>query len=238
MRLNSFSWLGREFVALQGEGKPALAPAEGTRELLDRMGNALALQGLSLEHVVRNRFFGRDEESRAEGSAARREVLSGKARSAGTSLIASSQFDSDARVAMDLLALRPSDAQADKEVREFEPALGYPRYVLYDSVVFVSGLTSQEVSLEAQASDLLRRVGESLVLAGTGWENAELVTCFLHRSQNLRAFQVFMRQMVPGGGSPVMEYQFADGWGGTGTLLEVEVTATRRGGQGALGVFV
>jgi hypothetical protein len=128
VRLTSFSWLGREFVALQGEGKPALAPAEATHELLDRMGNALALRGLSLDNVVRNRFFGRDEQSRAEGSA--------------------------------------------------------------------------------------------------GWDKTELVTCFLQRSQNLRAFQGLMRQMVPGGGAPIMEYQVADGWGGTGSLLEVEVTAT------------
>lgn len=212
-------------MALQGEGKAELAPAEATRELLDRMGKALALQGLSFDDVVRNRFFGRDGESRAEGSGARRDVLSGKARSAGTSLIASGQFDSAARVAMDLLALRPKERGVVKEVREFEPALGYPRYLQYDSLVFVSGLTSREVSLEAQASDLLQRVGESLALAGSGWEKAELATCFLHRSRDLGAFQALMGRIVPGGGSPVMEYQFADGWGGTGTLLEVEVTA-------------
>ena len=88
MRFTSYSWLGREFVALRGEGKPGLAPAEATHELLDRMDHALGLVGLSLDNVVRNRFFGRDEQSRVEGSAARRGVLSGRARSAGTSLIA------------------------------------------------------------------------------------------------------------------------------------------------------
>ncbi len=226
MRLIDFSWLGREFVALQGEGKAGLAPAEATRELLDRMSAALVLQGLSLNYVVRNRFFGRDEQSRAVGSAARREVLSGSARSAGTSLIATSQFDSDALVAMDLLALRPARLGASKQVREFEPPLGYPRYVLYDSVLFLSGLTSRESSLEAQASDLAYKMGESLALAGTGWGKAGLVTCFLHRSQNLLAFRELMARLLPGGAPPAMEYQFADGWGGAGTLLEIEVTAT------------
>ena len=118
MRLSSANWLGREVVTLQGEGKAGLAPAEATYELLDRMAAALALQGLPLQNVVRNRFFGRDEQSRAEGSAARRGVLAGGARSAGTSLIAAGQFDSDALVAMDRRRASPPSLRVLREPQE------------------------------------------------------------------------------------------------------------------------
>ena len=116
-----FSWLDKEFVALSAEGKSGATATGQTREIFQRFDKELKTMGLSLDNTVRSRLWGRDRESRNLGSNERVRILSRKARSASSSYIAPDRFDSEASVALDLLAMRPSRAHTEKILREYDP---------------------------------------------------------------------------------------------------------------------
>ena len=64
MRKKIFTWLGKEFIELSGEAKPAASAAVEARDLFRRFDEELRSHGLSLDHTVRSRLWGRDRESR------------------------------------------------------------------------------------------------------------------------------------------------------------------------------
>ena len=182
--------------------------------------------GLSLENTVRTRLWGRDRESRDLGSGQRVKIRSGIARSASSSYIAPGYFDSDARVSLDLIAMRPSGAQADKVVKEYEPPIVPLRYLVYDSIVILSGVTSELPVLGDQMANILPRIEGSLADAGTSWDHAVRVSFYLHRSQKLEALKELFEATVKAE-IPQMEYAFVDGYSSPGKLIEVEVTAVK-----------
>lgn len=224
MRKKIFTWLGREFVALSGEGKRDLAAAEQARELFRRFDEELRKEGLSLDHTVRSRLWGRDRESRDIGSQERVKALSGKARSASSSYIAPGHFDSEARVALDLLAMRPSRPGLEKRLKEYEPTIVPLRYLVYDSIVFLSGVTAVLPTLADQMANILPRISGSLKDAGTSWDRVARVSFFLHRSQSREKLNELFRKTVQAE-IPQMEYGFVDGYSAEGKLIEIEVTA-------------
>ena len=132
MRKRLFLWLGREFIELSAEAKPAAGATEEAQALFRRFDQELRGHGLSLDNTVRTRLWGKDRESRDLGSAERVKILSGKARSASSSFISPSHFDSDARVAVDLLAMRPSRPDLPKVLKEYDPPITPLRYLIYD----------------------------------------------------------------------------------------------------------
>ena len=226
MRLTIFSWLDRELIALSGEGNPGLGAAEATRELLGRFAAQLETYGLSLDNTVRTRLFARDRASREQASTARRERLSNQARSVSSSFIAPERFDSQAVVALDLLAMRPRHPGAKRTAQEYDPPRAPLRYLVDDAVVFLSGVTSQRATLEEQVAEIRDEIGASLAQAGSSWERAALVSCFLHSSQRVSTLQQLLRQSVVGG-STRLECELVEGYAGEGCLIEVEVTAVR-----------
>jgi enamine deaminase RidA (YjgF/YER057c/UK114 family) len=224
MRATVFSWLGREFLELRAEGQPGLPADEATRALLGEFERQLGAHGLSLNDTVRTRLFSRDRPSRDQGSAARGELLVAGKRASSSSFIDPLLFDSAANVALDLLAMRPSQAGAGKRVVEFEPTRAPARYALLDGLAFLSGVTSAEERLEDQVADALAGIGESLAHAGTGWEQTVLVSCFLHRSQQVETLRQLLRGLPTA--IPQIEYQLVEGYASQGRLIEIEVTAT------------
>ncbi len=224
MRKNIFQWLGREFVALSCEGKAGLTPTEEAQEIFSRFDEELRAMGLSLENTVRTRLWGRDRESRNLGSNERVKVLSGKARSASSSYIAPRHFDSGACVALDLLAMSPSRRGDEKTLKEYDPPIVPLRYLIYDSVVFLSGVTAVLPTLGDQLADILPRISGSLNDAGSSWNKAVKVSFFLHRSQKLENLKGLFGKTVTAQ-SPQMEYAFVDGYSAEGKLIEIEVTA-------------
>lgn len=225
MRKKIFQWLGKEFVALSCEGKAGLATKEQSQDIFRRFDEELRLMGLSLENTVRTRLWGRDRQSRNLGSDQRIRVLSGKARSTSSSYIAPGYFDSDAQVALDLLAMRPARPGLEKTLKEYDPPIVPLRYLIYDSVVFLSGVTAVLPTLVHQMADILPRITDSLRDAGSSWDKAVKVAFFLHRSQKLEALNEFFRKHVRSE-IPQMEYGFVDGYSAEGKLIEIEVTAT------------
>ncbi len=181
--------------------------------------------GLSLENTVRTRLWGRDRQSRNLASNERVKVLSGKARSASSSYIAPGHFDSDARVALDLLAMKPSRPGLEKTLKEYDLPIVPLRYLIYDSVVFLSGVTAVLPTLVHQMADIIPRITDSLRDAGSSWDRAVKVSFFLHQSQKLENLKEFFRKHVRAE-IPQMEYGFVDGYSSEGKLIEIEVTAT------------
>jgi enamine deaminase RidA (YjgF/YER057c/UK114 family) len=225
MRKRIFSWLGKEFVELSAEAKPAASATEEARELFQRFDQELRASGLSLDNTVRSRLWGRDRESRDLGSNERVKALSGKARSASSSYIAPIHFDSNAKVAVDLLAMRPSSRDAQKHLVEYDPVIVPLRYLVYDSVVILSGVTTVLPTLGEQLDNILPRIGSSLKDAGSAWARVAKISFYLHRSQKIETLRELFQKQVTAE-IPQIEYEFVDGYSSEGKLCEIEVTAT------------
>ena len=225
MRKRIFTWLGKEFIELSGEAKAAANATIEAQELFQRIDQELKAHGLSLDNTVRSRLWGRDRQSRDLGSTERVKILSGKARSASSSYIAPGHFDSSAKVALDLLAMRPSQTSAAKRIVEYEPAIAPIRFLVYDSVVVLSGVTTVLPTLAEQFDNIFPRIAGSLKDAGSSWEKAARVSFYLHRSQTLENLKTLFARHVTAK-IPQMEYYFVDGYSSEGKFCEVEVTAT------------
>jgi enamine deaminase RidA (YjgF/YER057c/UK114 family) len=225
MRKRIFSWLGKEFVELSGEAKPAATASEEARELFGRFDQALRQTGLSLDNTVRSRLWGRDRQSRDQGSDERVRILAGKARSASSSYIAPVHFDSNAKVAVDLMAMRPARNDAQKRLVEYDPPIVPLRYLVYDSIIILSGVTTVLPTLGEQLNNILPRIEGSLRDAGSSWSRVAKVSFYLHRSQTIENLMQLFRRYVSSDIAQ-LEYEFVDGYSAEGKLCEVEVTAT------------
>lgn len=225
MRKRIFTWLGKEFVELSGEAKAAANATTEAQELFGRFDDELKSHGLSLDNTVRSRLWGRDRQSRDLGSNERVKILSGKARSASSSYISPGHFDSSANVALDLLAMRPSEPSANKRVVEYDPPIVPIRFLTYDSVVVLSGVTTVLPTLEEQLDNILPRIRGSLADAGSSWDKVARVSFYLHRSQTLENLKALFARRVTAK-IPQMEYCFVDGYSSEGKFCEVEVTGT------------
>jgi enamine deaminase RidA (YjgF/YER057c/UK114 family) len=226
MRQTLITWLDHEFVALSGEGAPGLGASEATRELLGRFDAVLRTQGLSLDDTVRTRLFTTDRPSREQGSNVRRERLSNRARSVSSSFIAPRLFDSPASVALDLLAMRPGQPGAPKTQQEYDPPRAPLRYLDYDSVIFLSGVTSAEGALDQQVAVILAELGETLAIADSAWDRVVLVSCFLHSSQEVGTLRRLLGDVLSSGDAR-LEVEYVEGYASEGCLLEIELTARR-----------
>jgi enamine deaminase RidA (YjgF/YER057c/UK114 family) len=225
MRKRIFTWLGKEFVELSDEAKPSANATIEAQELFQGFNRELQQHGLSLDNTVRSRLWGRDRQSRDLGSNERVKILSGKARSASSSYIAPGYFDSTAKVAVDLLAMRPSQPSLQKRIVEYNPPIVPIRFLVYDSVVVLSGVTTVLPTLEEQLDNILPRIAGSLTDAGSSWDKVARVSFYLHRSQALEHLKALFAQRVTAK-IPQMEYCFVDGYSSEGKFCEVEVTAT------------
>ncbi len=219
-------WLGREFIALSCEGMPGMTATDQAQDIFRRLDEELQGMGLSLENTARTRLWGKDRESRNLGGNERVKILSGKARSASSSYIVPDHFNSDAHVALDLLAMRPSHQGLEKTLVEYDPPITPLRYLIYDSIVFLSGVTAVLPTLGDQLSDILPRISSSLTNAGSSWQKAVMVSFYLHQSQKLETLkELFKKTVKPE--IPQMEYAFVDGYSAEGKLIEIEVTAQK-----------
>jgi len=224
MRKNIFTWLGKEFFELSGEAKPAASASDEAREIFGRFDQELRAHGLSLDNTVRSRLWGRDRQSRDLGSEQRVKILTGKARSASSSYIAPGHFDSPAKVAVDLIAMRPAEQSAAKRIVEYDPPIVPIRFLTYESVVVLSGVTTVLPTLEAQFDNILPRIQGSLSDAGSSWDKVARVSFYLHRSQTIAHLNDLFQRHVKAD-LPQKEYCFVDGYSSEGKFCEVEVTA-------------
>ena len=225
MRKKIFSWLGHEFIELSGEAAPAASATLEARQIFQRFDSELRSHGLSLDNTVRSRLWGRDRDSRDLGSTERVKALSGKARSASSSYICPGHFDSQAKVAVDLIAMRPARPDMQKRVVEYDPPIVPIRFLVYDSMVVLSGVTTVLPTLAEQFDNIFPRIAASLNDAGSSWDKVARVSFYLHRSQTIEHLrELFARHVTAN--VPQREICFVDGYSSEGKFCEVEVTAT------------
>jgi len=220
-----FSWLGRECVELSAAARPTASVEEETNSLFRSFEQELKADGLSLENTVRTRLWGRDREARNLGTAARSKILTAGTKAASSSYVSPRRFDSDAKVAVDLLAMKPSRADAERRPVEFQPPRNYLCYLRYDSLAFLSGYTSAAEALEDQVPQVINAVAGGLTVAGTRWDKLVKVSLFLHRSQKLETLRNLLGKGPVFPANCQIEFGFVDGYAGEKSLLEVESTA-------------
>lgn len=225
MRKLIFTWLDREFVELSGEARRGGTAENQTAELFRRFEEELKREGLSLSDTVRTRTWGRYRESRNLATAARSKLLVGPSRAASSSYISVDHFESSADVALDLLAMRPSRLNAERKAVDFEPPRNYLCYLRYDAVVFFSGFTSSDDSLERQVPEVFRALAAALASAGADWGKVVKLSLFLHRSQKLETLRELLAKVSKPDAARI-EFGFVDGFAGEKSLLEAEATAT------------
>ena len=224
MRKTIFPWLDREFILLSGEGRGSGSVEQQTEELFERFETELRASNLSLENTVRTRIFGADKEARELATYARAKILSGKRKAASSSYISVSHFNSNARMALDLFAMRPSRPGAEREPVDFEPPRAYIAQLRYDSVAFVSGFTSELDRLEAQVPAVLADIDEALKAASTSWKHVARLSVYVSRTQKLEVLKNLLRDANRLELSKT-EFEFVDGFARDKGLLEAEPTA-------------
>src|SRR6266567_481652 len=153
MKMLLSRWQGRELVELSAEGPPEGGPAEQAQALFKRFELELHNLGLSLDNTIRSRLWGRDRASRDDGSRQRMATLAGRARSASSSYISPSHFESSSDVALDLWALRPAGPATEKELAEYDPPIVPLRYLTWEGLVVLSGVTAVLPALDDQVAD-------------------------------------------------------------------------------------
>ena len=121
--------------------------------------------------------------------------------------------------------MRPTRPGLGKTLKEYDPPITPLRYLTYDSVVFLSGVTAVLPALSDQLADILPRISGSLTDAGSSWDKAVKVSFYLHRSQKLETLKELFQKTVEAK-IPQMDYSFVDGYSAEGKLIEIEVTAS------------
>jgi enamine deaminase RidA (YjgF/YER057c/UK114 family) len=224
MKTRFFSWLDREFIEISAEGR-AGAPADvATAELFQNFEAELKGHGLSLDYTARIRLWGRDKDARTLATAARSKILSGNRKAASSSFISSEWFDSDGTAGLELLAMRPMQAGAERRPVDFEPARNYLCYLHYDSVLFFSGFTSDATTLEEQVPEIIRTLANAYAVSGVSWSKVVKLSIFLQRNQKLELLRNLLAQ-GPKLNIPEVEITLVDGFAGEKYLLEIEATA-------------
>ena len=226
MKTRYFSWLDRDFTEISAEGRAGIAADAATAELFGRIETELQAFGLSLDNTARIRVWGRDKDARTLATAARSKILSANRKAASSSFISSEWFDSNGTAGLELLAMRPNNAIAERRAVDFEPARNYLCYLSYESVLFFSGFTSDAATLEEQVPDVLRTLANAYAASGVSWSNVVKLSIFLQRSQKLELLRNLLAQ-GPKLNIAEAEIILVDGFAGEKYLLEIEATAVR-----------
>lgn len=221
MRLKIFPWLGQEFVSLSWEGDGKGTVEQETQALFARFADRLLGLGLTLDHTVRTRMWVQDMETWHAGVHERVRILSGQARSVSSSHVRPERLGPAARIAVDLLAMRPSgDA---KVFREYEPQTIVLRWLRWRGILFLSGVTDMtHASLDEQFPVIIKRLTDSLADGGASWKDVARASFFLHREESLDMLRARFRDAV-GAKIPSLDYTFVDTR--QGKRLEIELTA-------------
>jgi len=224
MRRKIVRWLDREFVTVSCEGRSAGNATDEMEGIFSRVTAELKEEGLSLEHTIRTRLWAVDRRSRDLGSDVRAKYNAGQARAATSSYILPGHFASEARVGLDLIALRPSAPGIKKIIVESDPPRKPVNYLVFDGLLVLAGKTVVLPTLEDQLDEILPRISGILTEAGSCWKEVVNVSCYLDRSQDVAALKRGFSKWVE---TPPTRMVIAkvEGYSAEGKLIEIEVTA-------------
>ena len=222
MHKKIFTWLGREFIELAGEAKPAANATVEAQELFGRFDGELRAmdcpwttpcaavcgarprqprlgQHRASEYLVRQSALGKLQLYRAGSFRLRRQ--SG-GRSARHAALAAEHAKASSNT------IRPSCRSVS--CLRFRDRL--------------SGVTTVLPTLAEQFDNIFPRIAGSLKDAGSSWDKVARVSFYVHRSQTLENLKTLFTRHVTAK-IPQMEYCFVDGYSSEGKFCEVEVTA-------------
>jgi enamine deaminase RidA (YjgF/YER057c/UK114 family) len=223
MLVKSIHIAGREFVALYGEGRAGDSAGDQVTDLIAAFDAELGTHGLGLDNAVRQRLWMRDRSVRAEANAARSKALSGQRRSSSSSFFSAGRFLGSGDVAIDLIAQRPHATPARRAV-EFEPPVNYLYYLVQDSVLFMSGIAVEAVTLDQQFTEILRVINTALGTENVDWRDVVHASVFLERGhETLDWVRERLAREIPALAA-VVDYELVDGLANPGKHLEIEVT--------------
>ena len=217
---------GRRFVLLSAEASPAIESREAYGELMRRCGKELEKLGLTLENTVRTRLWARTRNDRDAASIQRRELLGDGVRPASSSYVAPGHFLTDASVAVDLVAMEPSHPSAERFHVELDPPISPPRYLRYDGMVFLSGVSAIGGPLEDCVNDCAGRIEASLKMAGVSWQQTVRVASYVQRQHSLSDARKFLLAAASVQAIP-MKLESVDGYSAPQKQIEIEFTALK-----------
>jgi hypothetical protein len=223
MRVKIFPWLEQEFVSLSWEGAGEGTVEEETRGLLTLFADHLRARGLALDNVVRTRMFARDIDCWLAGNQERRRILTGKARSVSSSHIWTGRLGPQARISIDLLAMFPPAADAEKVLKEYDPPAFPLRRLALGGILFLSGVTdTTHATFDGQFPAIIQRLTDTLSDGGASWQHVKRASFLLHHEESLAVlrerFQAAINAEIPS-----LDYTFVGSR--QGKRLEVELTA-------------
>lgn len=180
--------------------------------------------GFARAHVVRSRLYAQDGAARQAASDVRRATLVGDLRSGSASFVDAERLPKNARVIMEVTALKPRDAGAKKIVREYEPVIAPPMFVALDGLVFLSGNTDESATFEAQLDAIRRKIDASLATAGTDLSKAIVVSAFVSKKVKIAEARAAIAARFAEVPCPIA-ITSVEGYSAVAKLVEVEVTA-------------
>jgi hypothetical protein len=224
MRLKIFPWLGQEFVSLSCEGNGEGTIEAEVREVFARFSNELREFGLSLDHTVRTRLWARNMDCWQAGVDERARILSGKARSVSSSHIRPVRLGAKARIAVDMMAMRPPAGGESKMLREYAPRTNVLRSLTWGRILFCSGVSDMtHARFDEQFLTIIARLSETLRDGGGSWQNVARASFFLHHEESLDKLRESFGKAVSAGIS-CLDYTLIDTR--QGKRLEIELTST------------
>ena len=223
MRLKIFPWLGQEFVSLSSEGNGKGTVEDETRDIFARFSGWLSQFSLTLDHSVRTRMWVRDMECWHAGVHERARILSGNARSVSSSHVRPVRLGSEARIAVDLLAMIPPTAGATKIFKEYEPPTIVLRRLTWGGILFLSGVTDMtHPTFDEQFPVIIKRLSDTLSDGGGSWADVARASFFLHHEESLEKLRECFGRAVSER-IPSFDYTLVDLR--QGKRLEIEITA-------------
>lgn len=214
---------GRRFAAISAEA-PGIGSHEAYGELMKRCRAELELLGLSLGDVVRTRLWARTREDRDAASVQRRELSGDGPRPATSSYIAPEHFFSDASVGVELLAMEPLRKRPERYHVEYDPSVAPVRYLVYDGMVFLSGVSAGGATLKDAIAESLATIEESLGIAKLRWRSAVSVAAYVQRRHALAEARTLLLAAARVKSAP-MKLVPVEGFSSPPKMIEVEVTA-------------
>lgn len=214
---------GRDVFSVSVSGDAGASIEDETDRAIATAIAEIEAAGFSPDHVVRSRLFAHDREARSRASDRRRVLLAGARRSSSSSFCDAGRLALDARMSIDLVAMRPRGGDA-KIVREYEPAIAPPMFVTLDGLVFLSGITDTTPGLPAQILAIRRSIDASLANAGTDFSAARLVSVFLAKEEDPRhALRLIAENFGPM--ACPLTLSSVEGYSAPQKRVEIEVTA-------------
>jgi len=214
----------RELFEISVSGEPAGSVEVETKAAIALGFRVLKEAGFAPEHIVRSRLWARDAEARRCASDTRRTELAGLLRGASASFCHAERLPENSTMMIDLMALRTNAAADSKIIREYEPPIVPPQFVVLDGMVFLSGNTDQSPTFAEQLRTIRGKIEDGLRNAGASRDQMMQVCVFLSTSLDPRTARGQIAAEF-GELSCPLEVTSVSGFSAPEKLVEIEVTA-------------